>query len=351
MKSIRDFNVKGKRILVRCDFNAPMDSNGNIEDDFRIDKSLPTIEYLIKNQAKVVLMSHLDPKSQGFVQPNFTLKSIAKKLSRILKRTVQMADDCVGQEVSKNVKELNAGEVLLLENLRFHKGETENSIEFAKKLSELGDIYINDAFSTCHRAHASIVLLPKFLPCGAGLLLLKEIESLEKVLKNPARPFLTIIGGIKAETKAKFIDRILKVSDLVIVSGLIKKEMSKKLKYIFSKKILGPTENLRALDISEKTIEIFRKKILSAKTVLWNGPFGKFEDENYKKGTLAIANAIIESGAFSVAGGGETVEFLSKEKLLSNFSHVSTGGGAMLSYLAGEELPGLKALEDCVTHS
>ena len=340
-----DFNVQGKRILVRCDFNVPLDVNGNITDEFRIKQSLPTIEYLIKNDAKIILMSHLDPESQGVVSPIFSLNIVAKKLSEYLSRVIKTTNDCIGEKVIGEVGKLMNGEILLLENLRFHEGETKNNPEFAKELSELGEIYINDAFSVCHRSHASMVGLPKILPSGAGLLLQKEIESLEKILKNPTRPFLAVVGGAKVQTKAKFIDRILKIADVIIVSGLIKKEMMGKIKYRFSKKIVGPKDNLDALDIDENAINLFREKILKAKTILWNGPFGKFEDENYKHGTLEVAKAIIDSKAFSVIGGGETVEFITKEGLLSSFSHVSTGGGAMLAYLGGEELPGIEALK------
>src|SRR3989344_4123408 len=377
LKNIKDFHVKGKRILVRCDFNVPLDEKGNIIDDYRIKKGLPTIEYLIKNEAKIILMSHLSPtnfrletkeeniqsaslklvgdkhpENQGFVSPNFTLDGVAKKLSEYLSRTVKKTDDCIGEDVLQKVSTLEEGEILLLENLRLHRGEMDNSYEFAKKLSELGDIYINDAFSVCHRVHASIVGLPKILPSGIGLLLQKEIESLDKILKNPTRPMLALVGGIKAETKVNFIGKILKVADYVILSGHIRKEMmEKKLKFRKSKKIISPVDNLEALDVDEKTIKIFRQKILSAKTILWNGPFGKFEDENYKHGTMEIAKAIIKSWAFSVVGGGETIEFLDRENLIADFGHISTGGGAMLAYLSGEKLPGLEALENYANHS
>ncbi|MEK7663858.1 MAG: phosphoglycerate kinase [Patescibacteria group bacterium] len=348
MKSIKDFNVKGKRILVRCDFNVPLDESGNIADDFRIKKSLPTIEYLIQNKAKIILMSHLDNPDSAVTS---NLNVIKRRLEELLTVTIKKTNDCVGVEVEEQVKLLNEGEILLLENIRFHKEEFDNDERFAKNLAKLGDIYINEAFSNSHRPHASMIGIPKYLPCGAGFLLENEIKNLNRILKNPIRPLITLVGGQNVKSKVKFIDRILKIADLVIISGLIKKEIMKKLRYRFSKKILGPQDNLGALDINEKTMEIFGKKILSARTILWNGPFGKFEDESYKKGTLAIAKAIIESRAFSVIGGGETVEFLSREGLLLSFSHVSTGGGAMLAYLSGEKLPGLEVLEKYATHS
>lgn len=210
----------------------------------------------------------------------------------------------------------------------------------------MGEIFINDAFSVCHRSHASIVGIPKFLPAGAGFLLEKEIENLDKILNNPEKPMVTIIGGKKVGTKSKFINNISKLSDYVIVSGLIEKEVREEgIKFGFPGKIVSPLWALDALDINKETIELFKEKILQAKTILWNGPFGKFEEEEWAKGTLAIAKAIIESRAFSVAGGGETVEFLQKYGLINKFSWVSTGGGAMMAYLSGEKLPGLEALE------
>lgn len=346
MKSIRDFNIKGKRILVRCDFNIPLDNNGNILDDFRIKAALPTIKYLLKNKARIILMSHLDPENQGLVSPKFSLSPVAKKLSELIGLPVKMATDCVGKEVKEKVDKLNEGEILLLENLKFHKGEKDNNEAFAKKLSELCDIYINDAFASCHRLYASIIGVPKYLSHGAGFLLEKEIENLEKILKNPEKPMIVLVGGKKVQDKVKFIERMFNIADFVIVSGLIKKELNdKEMSFERMEKLIPPEDDLESLDISDQAAMKFRQKILQAKTIVWNGPFGKFEDENYKKGTLAIANAIIESGAFSVVGGGETIEFLNKEGIVSKFNHVSTGGGAMLSYLSGEVLPGIKALQ------
>lgn len=345
MKTIRDIMVKGKRILVRCDFNVPLDEKGRVSDDFRIKAALPTIQYLKDQEAKVVLMSHLDPDNQGVVSSQFTLEEVTKKLIAF-GITVKKTEDCVGEEAKGKVNSLQDGEVLLLENLRFHKGETGNDQEFAKKLSELGDIYVNDAFSVCHRSHASVIGIPQYLPHYMGLLLEKEIKNLEEVLKDPKRPMIALVGGAKVTTKAKFIERILKIADAVIVSGLIKKELAdEKIHFEKEEKIIAPRKDLDALDINESDVEIFKEEIQSARTVLWNGPFGKFEDERYKKGTLELARAIIKSGAFSVVGGGETVEFITKEGLLEKFSWVSTGGGAMLAYLSGEALPGLEALE------
>ena len=345
MKTIKDFSVSDKRVLVRCDFNVPLDKKGNISEDFKIRQTLPTIKYLIENRAKVILMSHLG-EPNGKIVPELKLDKVAERLSEHLGFSVGKMDDCIGPEVESEVNSLETGGVLLLENLRFHKEETEPNLDFAKKLSYLGDIYVNDAFGVCHRDNASVALVPQFLDHCGGLLLEREITILGKVMENPAKPMVAIIGGKKVETKAKFIDNISKVADCVIVSGLIAKEVSEKnIKFKYPEKILSPSGDLGALDINKESVKIFCEKIKQAKTVLWNGPFGKCEDKKYAKGTLAIAKTIIESGAFSVVGGGETVEFLIKQSIVDNFSHVSTGGGAMFSFLSGETLPGIAALE------
>jgi len=346
-KSLKDISVTNKRVLLRCDFNVPLDGKGEISDDFRIEQSLPTIKYLLEQNAKVIIMSHLDPDSTSVAEKKYTLDGIGERLSVLLNAPITKIDDCIGLDAENQSNLLESGKVLLLENLRFYKEETDGDLEFAKKLSYLGDIYVNDAFSVCHRDHASITGVPKFLDSYAGILLEKEIVSLDKILNSPEKPMTAIVGGKKVETKSKFIDRISEVADFVIVSGLIKKEVIEKgINFKYPEKIIGPEDNLAALDIDQKTIETFKQKILQSKTVLWNGPFGKFEDDEYAVGTLAIANAIIESGAFSVIGGGETVEFLKKQGIIQKFSHVSTGGGAMLNYLAGDILPGLTVLEN-----
>ncbi len=340
MKSLKDFEVAGKRVLVRCDFNVPMDHQGNILDDFRIQKSLPTIEYLVRNKAKVILMTHLGNPG-GKIDTSLKLDSVKEKLSELLGEPVIKANDCIGEEVKAEAAGLKEGQVLLLENLRFHEGEEQNDMEFSKELAELGQMYINDAFSESHRAYASMVGVLQYLPHGAGLLLEEEVKNLRKVLENPEHPLVVLVGGAKAETKAKFIGNISKVADVVLVNGLIKKELSRS-----PENLMGPEGDLEALDIDQETIDAFSAKISTAQTVVWNGPFGKFEDGQHAKGTRALAKAVIESGAFSVVGGGETIEFLGQEGMLDQFSHVSTGGGAMLDYLSGEKLPGLKALEN-----
>ncbi|KKP43477.1 MAG: hypothetical protein UR46_C0010G0002 [Parcubacteria group bacterium GW2011_GWA1_33_6] len=345
LKTLKDFELKNKKVLVRCDFNVPLDDDGNILDDFKIKESLPTIKYLIEKEAKIILMSHLG-ELEGKIIPSLTLNKVKDKLEDLLGITILKANDCIGKEVKTQADALKSKEVLLLENLKFHKEEIDNDAEFAKQLSTLADIYINDAFASCHRAYASIVGIPKYLTHGAGLLLEREVRNLKLILENPKKPVLVIIGGVKLETKMKFINNILKVADYIIINGLIKKEiMAKELIFQYPEKIISPVDFLEAPDISNQTITLFTEKIMSAGTILWNGPFGRFEDDQYKKGTLAIANAIIKSGAFSVVGGGQTVEFLNKEGIASKFNHISTGGGAMLDYLSGDVLPGLEALE------
>jgi len=346
MKTIKDFDLANKKVLVRCDFNVPIDDAGNILDDFRIKKTLPTIQYLMQHKAKVVLMSHLDPEETGFVEPQFNLGEVAKRLSELLNVTVVKTDDCLGEKTQQMVGALKSGQVLLLENLRFHMGEKQNTDVFAKNLAGLAQIYINDAFSVCHRAHASVVGIPKYLPSGVGLLVEEEIKKLDKILKNPKHPLIAIVGGDKVGTKVAFINNISRLADFVLIGGLLKKEsIAEHISFENPDKIIGPEDNLDAPDIDQKTVDLFVEKILAAETVVWNGPFGKFEDEKYKEGTLAISKAIIESKAFSVVGGGQTVEFLNKEGMIDKFSHVSTGGGAMLDYLSGEKLPGLEVLK------
>lgn len=324
IKSVRDFKVAGKRILVRCDFNVPLDGLGQIVEDFKIQAALPTIEHLVSQKAKVILMSHLgSPKGQ--VVEELKLTPVKDQLEKLLGTSVALTHDCVGKEVEDLVEDMEDGEVVLLENLRFHAGEEENAEEFAKDLAKLGDIFINDAFAECHRPYASIVGVPQHLPHGMGLLVEKEVGHLDKILKDPARPLVAIIGGAKVATKAAFVEKISHVADTVLLGGLIR--------------------GMADPDLDDATIKEFTKKILQAKTVFWNGPLGKCEEEKYQKGTRAVAKAIIKSKAFCVVGGGETVAFLRKEGILDKFSWVSTGGGAMLDYLADQDLPGIQVLE------
>ena len=345
MKKITDFNFGGKRVLVRCDFNVPLSPEGKISDDFRIKKTLPTIKYLIKKKAKVILISHLGrPKGR---QEKYSLKPVAKKLERLLKKKVKFLPDCVGPEVEKEIEKMKEKDIILLENLRFHKEGEGNDENFARKLSKLGDIFINDAFSASHRAHASIVGIPKFLISGAGFLLEKEVKVLSQIIENPKRPLVVIIGGSKVGDKAKVAENFSEIGDWLLVGSLIAEEIKgKKMKIKNLEKIIWPVdESGLGKDIGPQTIELFKDKILLAKTIFWAGPLGKIEEEKYQKGTKEIARAVIESGALSVVGGGDTIEFLNKIGLLEKFNHVSTGGGAMLEFLSGEKLPGIETLK------
>lgn len=342
MKFLKDFGVKDKRVLLRCDFNVPLSPEGEILDDFRIKETVPTIEYLIKKGARVILMSHLGKPKEKVVE-NLKLDRIQEKLMEYLDLSVVKAQDCVGKKIENWTKEMAPGEVLLLENLRFHKEEEANDENFAKSLARLGDLYINEAFSCSHRAHASIVGVPKFLPSGAGLLLEKEIKSLDKILKNSENPFVAILGG--DDPDFNLINRISHKTDWILIGGLIQKAIEEKnIKLDHPEEIVKTADEKDSKDIGKATIKLFKEKIFRAKTIFWSGPLGKIEDKKFQKGTKEIAEAIIKSGSFSVVGGGETIKFLNKIGLLKKFTHVSTGGSAMLVYLAGEKLPGIEAL-------
>ena len=387
MKTIKDTNLENKKVLVRCDFNVPLDEEGNITDDFRIQQSLPTIKYLIEKKAKVILMSHLG-KPGGKVVENLRLTPIKDRIEKYLNISVDKADDCIGEEVKKKIEKMKEGDVLLLENLRFHSGEESNDLEFARQLADLGDIYVNDAFGTCHRKHASIVGIPKFLPSFAGLLLKKELDAFSKVVLNPSRPLVVIIGGAKIESKIKVIKYFLKNSDHLLIGGKIAnsilivkgvllgrpwpdEEVVEEIKkfdltspnlHLPVDVLASPTETGKygtrvsapgrvrkdelLLDIGPETIKMFSKIIGLANTIIWAGPMGFFENPLFEKGTREIAEAIIKNQkAFKVAGGGDTISALRKFHLEKWFNHISTGGGAMLGFLAGEELPGISALE------
>jgi len=345
IKSIKNLKIKkGARVLVRCDFNVPLSKNGKILSDFRIRQTIPTIEYLVKKRAKLILMSHLgQPINQEL---KYTLKPVAKRLEELLKKRVRFLDDCLGEKVEKEIEKLKLGEIILLENLRFYKEEEKNNKNFAKKLAKLADIYINDAFSVCHRAHASIVGVSKYLPFGAGFLLEKEIKILTQLMKNPQKPLVVIIGGKKVETKIKVINKFCKIADYILIGGLIKKEIKEKnIQFKYPEKIVAPITEKVAKDLDSQTIDIFRKKIISAKTIFWNGPLGLVEEKKHTKGSKEIIKAIIKSRAFSVVGGGETVEFINQLGLIKKFNYVSTGGSAMLEFLSGDKLPGIEALK------
>ncbi|MGB9743506.1 MAG: phosphoglycerate kinase [Minisyncoccales bacterium] len=344
LKTLKNLNLKQKRVLVRCDFNVPLSAKGEILDDFRIQAVLPTIEYLIKQQAKIILMSHLG-RPDGQVVENLRLTPIQDRLMEYLDLSIVKAPDCIGGEIEEWTKKMEPGEILLLENLRFHREEEAGDLNFARQLAQLGDVYINDAFAVSHRPHASVVGVARFLPTAAGLLLEKEINILTKLKQKPNKPLVVIIGGAKAETKATLINQMSVKAEAVLVGGLINKEIKEKhIKIKYPERIIAPVDEVAGKDIGPATINLFEEKINSAKTIFWNGPLGWIEKEEFRQGTEEIAKAIIKSGAFSVVGGGETVEFISQIGLLKKFNHVSTGGGAMLEFLAGEKLPGIEIL-------
>lgn len=390
-KTLKDFNFQNKRVLVRCDFNVPM-KNGEILDDFKIKTALLTITHLKRVGAKVILMSHLGRplqiKNKRKRLKKFTLKSVRQRLEHLLKEKVRFSKDITGKRVRKEIEKMKPGNILLLENLRFEKGEQENSTSFAKSLAELGEVYVNDAFPSCHRNHVSIAGLPKLLPHFAGANLEKEIEVLSRISQNPEPPLVVIIGGVKIASKIKVIEKFLKDADHLIFGGKIAniilrvkgicpgkpwpaEEIVKKIErlnltdpkihlpvdVVVSPDELGETYiretgpgNVRKeesiFDVGEETIQAFGEIIKGAQTVFWSGTLGLVENENFSKGTKEIAQLIVRNhGAFKVVGGGDTIAFLRKINLLDRFSFVSTGGGAMLSFLAGEKLPGIEALK------
>jgi len=352
MKTIKDFDVKGKRVLVRCDFNVPLDDDGSILDDFRIQQTVPTLKLLKEKGAILVLASH---------------------------RSDDKGLDVVWERLGKYI---DTDGITFLENLRFNKGEEGNSDEFAKELSSLADIYINDAFGVCHREYASIVGIPKYLPSGAGLLLEKEVEVLSKVLDNPKRPLVSVIGGSKLSSKTKVMESFLKMSDHVLIGGkiantilIVKRDLDRPMPsedvvkqvqdlILTSTKLHLPIDVIASkdkvnarevavakiekdemlLDIGPETINLFADIIKSAKTIIWVGPLGYFENPLFEQGTKKIGEKIANSKAFKIVGGGDTVGALTKYGLRDKFDYVSTGGGAMLIFLAGDELPGLTAL-------
>ncbi len=387
-KTIRDIDVRGKRVLVRVDFNVPLDEMGKVIDDTRIRATLPTIDYLLGNGAKVILVSHLGrPKN---FDERFRLDPVARALSRLLNRSVRKVDRTVTDKVIKAANELKAGDVLMLENVRFNPGEKENDPEFARALASLADIYVNDAFGAAHRAHASTAGVAKYLPAVAGLLLEREVSNLSRLLENPDRPFLAILGGNKVSDKIGVIDKFLEIVDVLLTGGgmcftflkakgfNIGDSICQEEELDHCRKLLDkvekngitfylPTDVVVAdafaedanhkvvsvdripdgwmgLDIGPKTVEIYRGVMKRARTIFWNGPMGVFEMEPFSQGTRAIAEAIADSRATTIVGGGDSDAALKKYGLEDRISFVSTGGGASLKLLEGSPLPGLEAL-------
>lgn len=389
---IEDMDLKGKSVLIRVDFNVPLDENQKITDDTRISAALPTIRYVLDHGAKVILMSHLG-RPKGQVNEKYSLKPVAERLFELLACKVHFASDCIGSKVQELVSAMNVGEVTLLENVRFHQEEEKNDETFSKALASLGDVYVNDAFGSSHRAHASVVGLTRFIEYSAsGYLLNKEIEFLQSTIENPKRPLVAVLGGAKVSDKIKVIDHLLEKVDTLIIGGamsytfllakgspvgksLIEKDRVEMAQAALEKasqlgkKLLLPIDHLVAdrleegatsqivskipddqlgVDIGPKTIELYAKEIQKARTIIWNGPMGVFEIDAFANGTKAIAEVLAQASSISVVGGGDSIAALNKLGLKDKMSHVSTGGGASLELLEGKELPGITALTEKV---
>ena len=388
--TVEDFDVKGKRVLVRCDFNVKME-NGVITSDKRIVASLPTIQYLIKNGAKVILCSHLG-RPKGQVNPEFSMKPVAARLSELLGLKVKMADDVVGPSAQALAASLKDGEVMLLENVRYRAEETKNEENFSKELASLADVFVNDAFGTAHRAHCSTTGVASYLPAVCGYLIQKEIKFMGGALANPKRPLVAILGGAKVSDKIGVIENLIDKCDTIIVGGgmaytfmryfghnigdslleadwvekageMMKTAKDKGVKFLIpvdnkvgkeydentESKIVSSDEipvGWMGLDIGPETQKLFADAIKGAGTVIWNGPMGVSEWENFASGTISIAKAVADSGAISIIGGGDSVAAVTKLGFADKMSHISTGGGASLEYLEGKELPGIAALND-----
>ena len=393
-KTIKDIDVKGKKVFVRVDYNVPFDENQNITNDTRMVRTLPTINYLLDNGAAVILACHIGRPSEAR-EPQFSTKHLVAHLSELLKKDVKWAADCVGPEAEKAAADLKPGEVLLLENLRYHKAEKKNDPEFAKQLASLADVAVDDAFGVSHRGHASNVGIAQYVEVVAGFLMEKEINYIGKTLEAPQHPFVAIIGGAKVSDKIGVISNMIEKVDKIIIGGgmahtfdaakglPIGKSICEPDKYDLARDLLKKAEekgvevilpvdlviadkfaadantqtvdvdkvpdDWQALDSGEKTSEKYVEALKGAKTVIWNGPMGVFEFDAFAKGTLAVAQAVAkatEEGAISIVGGGDSVAALEKTGLTEKISHVSTGGGATLEYLEGKEMPGVAAIAD-----
>ena len=390
-KTIEDIDVNGKRVLVRCDFNVPQDEEGNITDDRRIIAALPTIKYLMEHNAKVILCSHLG-RPKGEFNMKYSLKPIAKRLSELLGKEVHMADDVIGDSAKNLAASLREGDVMLLENVRFHKEEEANDMAFSKALAELADVYVNDAFGTAHRAHASTEGVAKYLPAVCGYLIQKEINVMGKALNNPVRPFVAILGGKKVSDKINVITNLIdKVDELLIGGGMAytffkakgyeigksiceddKVELAKELMEKAAHKgvkLLLPIDNVVAtefsndaeskvvasneipadwegVDIGPETVKLYGDALKNAKTVIWNGPMGVFEFDKFAVGTNEIAKILGGLDAITIIGGGDSAAAIEKGGFADKMTHISTGGGASLEFLEGKELPGIACLLD-----
>ena len=390
-KTVKDIDLKGKKVFVRCDFNVPMDENQNITDNRRIVAALPTIKYLIDQNCKIILSSHLG-RPKGEVKPEFSLAPVAVELSKQLGQEVLMAKDVIGESAKTLAANLQEGQVMLLENVRFHREETDNDPEFAKELASMAEVFVNDAFGTAHRAHASTEGVSHYLPSVSGFLIEKELKFLGDALNNPTRPFVAILGGAKVSDKIGVIDSLLEKVDTLMIGGgmaytffkaqgyevgnslcepdkcdlalsLMEKAKNKGVKLLLpvdtkvGKEFKPDTESKtvawteipegwEGFDIGEKTIEMFKEELKSAKTVVWNGPLGLFEFDQFAIGTNAIAHALAEIDATTIIGGGDSAAAVEKAGLADKMTHISTGGGASLEFLEGKKLPGIECLQD-----
>jgi phosphoglycerate kinase len=390
LRTIRDVDVQGKRVLVRVDFNVPIE-NGKVLDDWRLRATLPTIRYLTERGAKVILLSHLG-RPKGKRDEQFSLRPVAQRLSELLGQPVQFADDCVGEVAEQTVARLQAGEVLLLENLRFHAGEEANDDSFAQQLARLGDVFVNDAFGAAHRAHASVHAITKFLPSYAGLLMEREVTHLSRLLEAPEKPFVAVLGGAKVSDKIGVIRNLLTKVDALLIGGAMAftflkaqgyetgKSLVEADKLDLANALLGEAKekgvelvlpvdvvvaesdaedattqvvpataipaDKAGYDIGPETANLFAERIRTAKTVFWNGPMGRFERTPFKAGTKAIAEALAQCSGTTVVGGGETAAAAFEFGIADKVTHVSTGGGAALELLEGRELPGIAVLKE-----
>ena len=390
-KTVKDIDLKGKKVFVRCDFNVPMDENQNITDNTRIVAALPTIKYLLEQNCKLILASHLG-RPKGEFKPEFSLAPVAKELSKLLGQEVIMAKDVIGEDACEKAANLKEGEILLLENVRFHKEETDNDPEFCKKLASMAEVYVNDAFGTAHRAHASTTGIASYLPAVSGFLIEKELQFLGNAVNNPERPFVAILGGAKVSDKIGVIDSLLEKVDTLMIGGgmaytffkaqgyevgnsicemdkldLAKEAMEKakqkgvklmlpvdtkvgkEFKPDTESKIVSYTEipaEWEGFDIGPETIKMFEEELRKAKTVVWNGPLGLFEFDQFAIGTNSIAKVLSEIDATTIIGGGDSAAAVKKAGLEDKMTHISTGGGASLEFLEGKKLPGIEALMD-----
>ena len=388
MKTLKDMDLAGKKLLMRVDFNVPLDDEtGEITNDRRIRMAIPSIDYAVKNGARVILMSHLG-RPKGERDESLSLRKVADRLSELMDKDVAFASDCIGDEAAEKADSLQDGDILVLENLRFHAGEKGNDENFARQLADLADLYANDAFGTAHRAHGSTAGVAQFLPGCIGFLMQDEVENLSRPTRNPDHPYVAIVGGAKVSDKLQAIENLLNNADYVMIGGamaytflkqqghsvgdsLVEDDMLDTAADLLdraSDKIILPEDHVCGdeiaadadvkrcdvdipdgwigLDLGSKTLDRYEEKIQSAELVTWNGPVGYFEFESFAEGCRRIAQAMANSDADTIVGGGETAEAVDKAGLYDSMSHVSTGGGASLSMMAGEELPALAALED-----